>query len=228
MLKRCSAFVLIGLLAACSPEQSTTPAPRASAPLPTGPEQLLADAPANWQQSFRTEAPGIRMVEYVPPDSDPKAWTDKVSFESFSGTPLPDPIELLTSIANDQRKTCEKFADHETFSGFENGYPTSVRLFVCNVNPLTKKGQLTLVKTIKGDQNFYVITRARRTDAIEQQPDGEIPTEAKTIAEWSLYLHAISACNTADSAHPCPPTSDTTASAGHEADGIRMTTPASP
>jgi len=144
------------------------------------------------------------MVEYVPPDSDPKAWTDKVSFESFSGTPLPDPIEMLTSIANDQRKTCVKFADHETFSGLENGYPTSVRLFVCDVNPLNNKGQLTLVKTIKGDQNFYVITRARRTMPIQPEPDGKVPSEAKTIAEWSLYLHAISACNTADPKHPCP------------------------
>jgi hypothetical protein len=204
MVKRCSAFLLIGLLAACSPEKTATPA-APQPPLPTGPEQLLADAPTNWQQSFRTEGPGIRMVEFAPANADSKDWTDKVSFESFSGTPLPDPIELLTSIASDQRKTCNKFTDHETFSGLENGYPTSVRLFICDVNPLTNKGQLTLVKTIKGDQNFYVITRARRTAPIQPDPDGKMPAEAKTIAEWSLYLHAISACNTADSAHPCPP-----------------------
>lgn len=153
------------------------------------------------------------MVEYVPPDSDPKEWTDKVSFESFSDSPLPDPIELLASIATDQRKTCNKFSDHETFSGLENGYPTSVRLFVCDVNPMNGKGQLTLVKTIKGDQNFYVITRARRTAPMQPDADGTIPAESKTIAEWSLYLRAIGACNTADPKHPCPPTPDATASA---------------
>lgn len=214
--RRCSAFVLIGLLVACSPEKNTTPAARAATPLATGPEQLLADAPANWKQTFRTDGPGIRMVEFAPPDADPKDWADKVSFESFSGTPLPDPIELLTSIAEDQRKTCDKFTDHETFSGFENAYPTSVRLFVCPVNRLTNKGQLTLVKTIKGDQNFYVITRARRTAPIQLDADGKMPAEAKTIAEWSVYLRAISACNTADTTHPCPTTTPDEAPARSE------------
>ena len=146
------------------------------------------------------------MVEYMPPTSDTKAdpteWTDKVSFESFTGAPLPDPIELVTSIADDQRKTCDKFEDHNTFSGLENGYQTSVRLFVCSVNPLTNKGQLTLVKTIRGDSNFYVITRARRVAPIEM--NGEMPIPPTTMAEWSLYLRAISACNPADPAHPCP------------------------
>ena len=205
--------MLITLLVACSPEKAATPSQ--PTPLATGPEQLLAEAPANWHQTFRTEGPGIRMVEFEPPDVEPKDWTDKVSFEAFRGTPLPDPIQLLTSIAEDQRKTCAKFTDHETFSGVENGYPTSVRLFVCTANPITNKGQLTLVKTIRGDENFYVITRARRTAPIQPEPDGNIPAEAKTIAEWSLYLHAISACNTADPNHPCPAT-------------IRTTTPASP
>ncbi len=90
----------------------------------------------------------------------------KLSFESFSDPPLPDPIEMLKSIAADQRKTCTKFSDHETFSGVENDYPTSVRLFICSENPLTKKGQLTLVKTITRRHHFFVITRAKRVEPI--------------------------------------------------------------
>jgi hypothetical protein len=220
MAKRCSALVLIGVLAGCSPEQPAAP-PAQSGPVAAQPEssseQLLAEPPADWQQSFRTEGPGIRLVEYVPPATDAAEWAEKLSFESFNDAPLPDPAELLTSIANDQRKTCEKFEDHETFSGTENGYPTAVRLFVCYVNPLTNKGQLTLVKTIKGDSHFYVITRARRVAPIEL--DGESPIPPKTMAEWSLYLRAISVCNIADPTHPCPapPASSTPAPAAAEA-----------
>jgi hypothetical protein len=212
MSKRCMTLVLAVVLAGCGGEKSehaaaekpAVPPTRPATPPDTSPEHLLAEPPSGWLQSFHTEGPGIRMVEYAPPNSDPDAWTDKVSFESFSDPPLPDPIMLLKSIADDQRKTCEKFSDHDTFSGVENDYPTSVRLYVCSVNPLTKKGQLTLVKTIRGDSHFYVVTRARRVPPIDGDAKKPEPEVAKAVAEWSLYLRAISVCNDADPRHPCP------------------------
>ena len=216
MSKRCVALlfatVLIGYgLVGCSGEKSgptstATPAAptRAAAPPDTSPEHLLAQPPAGWQQNFHTEGPGIRMVEYVPANTETAEWTDKLSFESFSDPPLPDPIELLKSIADDQRKTCDKFSDYDTFSGLENDYPTSVRLFICYENKLTKKGQLTLVKTIKGDSHFYVITRAKRLPPIQSTADAPEPAVAKAVAEWSAYLRAISVCNDTDERHPCP------------------------
>ena len=209
MSKRCMTLVLAIALAGCGGEKAehaatekpAGPPTRPATPPDTSPEHLLAEPPAGWLQSFHTEGPGIRMVEYVPPNSDPDAWTDKVSFESFSDPPLPDPIMLLKSIADDQRKTCERFSDHDTFSGVENDYPTSVRLYVCSVNPLTKKGQLTLVKTIRGDSHFYVITRAKRVAPIEADT---MPMPPEVMAEWSLYLRAIKACSDTDPRHPCP------------------------
>jgi hypothetical protein len=205
-------LLLVVALAGCGsgkPEQSAAEKPaapptRPAPPPDTSPEHLLAEPPPGWLHSFHTEGPGIRMVEYVPPKSNPDEWTEKVSFESFSDPPLPDPIMLLKSIAEDQRKTCEKFSDHETFSGVENDYPTSVRLYICSENPLTRKGQLTLVKTIRGDTHFYVITRARRVPPIDTDAKIPEPEVAKAVAEWSLYLRAIKACNDTDERHPCP------------------------
>ncbi len=209
MSKRCMTLFLAIALVGCgggkaehsAAEKSAAPPTRSAPPPDTSPEHLLAEPPAGWLQSFHTEGPGIRMVEYVPPKSDPNEWTDKVSFESFSDPPLPDPIQLLKSIADDQRKTCQKFSDHETFSGVENDYPTSVRLYICSENPLTKKGQLTLVKTIRGDTHFYVVTRAKRVAPIEGDT---MPMPPEVMAEWSLYLRAIKACSDADPRHPCP------------------------
>ena len=126
-----------------------------------------------------------------------------------TGQPLPDPTEFVASIAAEQRAVCGKLADHETFSGTENGYPTAVRLLVCYVNPVTKKGQLTLIKTIRGDDNFYVITRSHRVPPIAS--DGDLPMPAELMAQWSLYLRAISVCNDATADHPCPAPADTPA-----------------
>jgi len=209
MVKWCSgsfAALLALLLAACAPEATDeATAPAAAVPaaesLVSG-ERLLAEPPADWVQSFRTDAADIRMVEYVPGDtSDAAGWVDKVSFESFATQPLPNPDEFVASIAAEQRKVCGKLADHETFSGIENGYPTAVRLLVCYSNPLTKKGQLTLLKAIRGDDNFYVITRSHRVPPI--QSDGDLPMPPELMAEWSMYLRAISVCNDDAPGHPC-------------------------
>ena len=210
MLKRCATLLTALALVACGAEKhDASPAPTAVPARPTPPpdassEHLLAQQPDGWLQTFHTEGPGIRMVEYVPPGDDPKDWVDKLSFESFSDPPLPDPIQMLKSIADDQRKTCQVFSDHDTFSGVENDYPTSVRLFVCFKNPLTGKGQLTMVKTIRGDAHFYVITRARRVPPIDPDAkDADIAVK-KAVAEWSAYLHAIGVCDPSNERHPCP------------------------
>ena len=211
MSKRCIALLLAMVVMGCTDKHTEKPAAegsaaavplRADTPIDASPERLLAEPPSGWLQSFRTETPGIRMVEFVPAQTNADEWTEKVSFESFSDPPLPDPIELLKSIADDQRKACKKFSDHETFSGVENDYPTSVRLFVCRANPLNNQGQLTLVKTIRGDSHFYVITRAKRVPPIES--DGDMPIPPATMAEWSVYLRAITVCNDTDPRHPCP------------------------
>jgi hypothetical protein len=206
MTKWRTAVLVAMLLSGCSkPQQQTAaPAPSLPAAAPSG-EQLLAEVPPGWVQSFRSATPDMRMVEYIPPGTDLADWTDKLSFASFGGEPLPDPVELVTSIANEQRKSCDGFESHATYSGGENGYPTAVQLFVCNRNLLTQKGQLTLLKTIRGDENFYVITRARRVDPIAKDdtlPMPQMPQEV--MAAWSLYLRAIGVCNTNDPAHPCP------------------------
>jgi hypothetical protein len=226
MSKRCAILICTIALVGCEPSVPSSPeareqpaqgdrgqtaSARAEAEPDTSPEHLLAEPPTGWRQAFHSEGPAMRMVEFVPPDTA-EEWTDKVSFESFSDQPLPDPIELLKSIAADQRKTCDRFSDHDTFSGLENDYPTSVRLFICYSNPLTGKGQVTLVKTIKGDSHFYVITRAKRVAPIDASADAPDAAVAKAVAEWSTYLHAISLCNDADERHPCPSASSATGS----------------
>jgi hypothetical protein len=172
MTKWRTAVLVAALLTGCSrphqapgpvPVPAPTPAPTPSRP-PIG-EQLLAKPPSGWTESYATKSPGMRMAQYIPSGDDSHDWTNMVSFESFTGNPLPQPPELLASVAKDQQAVCDNFESHTTYTGNENGYPTTVALFVCDRSKLTQKGQLTLLKMIRGDDNFYVITRSRRSNS---------------------------------------------------------------
>jgi hypothetical protein len=195
------AFVLGCVLAICGCQNAEAGAAKDEAFDDT--ERLLAQPPKGWPAVFASNRPGVRIAEYVPPGESASEWTEKLSFESFGGEPLPDPIGLLVEIARDQEATCTGFSDRNTFSGLENGYPTSVRLFVCRNNSLTQKGQITLVKAIQGAKQVYVITHAQRVPPIES--DAVLPIAQEDMARWSRYLGAISLCDSADEAHPCPP-----------------------
>ena len=63
-----------------------------------------------------------------------------------------------------------------------------------------KKGELSVLKVIKGEGFRYIIRLLKRITPFKvNQPD----VERSEIATWSDYLRKISLCNTADPEHPC-------------------------
>lgn len=174
-----------------------------SAERPPG-EQLLAAPPQGWKNVFSSENPGLQMAEFIPQDQDNGSWTQKITFESLKGQPVPDPIEFLQALSVDQRGTCEGFESYSTFSGFENGYPTSVQLLICARSKIIDQSQVTMIKVIQGNENFYTISRAQRGPALSE--DSQALTETE-VAGWSLYLRAISVCDPGQpETHACPAT----------------------
>jgi hypothetical protein len=210
------ALILFGTLLACTepttvtndPVQETEPTATAAENIlgeevssdPVHGEQLLARAPDGWQQGFATNTAALRMVEFIPGDASRGDWAEKVTFESLRGDPLPDPIDFVTGIGSDQSGTCERFEQFNIQSGFENNYPTSVRLLTCSRNKLTDKGQVTLIKAIRGNDHFYVITRAKRIPPVAE---GAESISEQEMANWSAYMRAITVCDSAREEHPC-------------------------
>lgn len=190
----------LAITAGCGQSEVTDSAqPAARTGSSTG-ERLLADAPSGWKEVFSSNNPGLRMVEFIPEDQTNASWQHKITFESLSGDPLPDPIEFLQGLSVDQSGTCDGFESFNTFSGLENGYPTMVRLMVCKRSDIINQSQVTMLKAIQGEENFYMITRAQRGPPLA---DDTAALTDEEIAGWTLYLKAISVCN--DSAdHPCP------------------------
>jgi hypothetical protein len=193
---RVSGVLLLALLGACTEDAGSV-----STAEPDAGERLLGDAPAGWKRVQSSVDPGIRIVEYIPEDQDPDTWTEKITFESFSGAPLPDPIEFLKGMSTDQAGACPEHETFPTFSGLENGYPTSVQLMICNRSRLIDQSQVTMIKAIRGNDYFYVIARARRGEPLEKDAPALSEEEA---AGWSLFLRSIRLCDSTDEGHACP------------------------
>lgn len=164
-------------------------------------EQLLAISPRGWQQGFATKTPALRLAEFLPADANVEDWRDKVTFESLSGNPLPDPIDFLMGLSDDQASKCERLETFNIQSGLENNYPTSVRLLTCSENKVTKRGHVTLIKAIQGNDHFYVITRAKR---MPPMGENEQPISEAEMAAWSTYMRTITVCDSEREQHPCP------------------------
>ena len=196
-------LAMTGQLSACTGENEAAATSEAASPTPADGEVLLAAPPEGWQQVLSIDRPGLRMVEFVPEEEvgSGENWRRKISFESLAGNPLPDPIDVVTGLSADQEGTCGGFEAFSTFSGLENGYPTTVHLMVCHRNKLSDKSQVTMVKVIQGNEHFYVITRSERGPPLAE---GAQPISEEAIAGWSLYLKAITVCDAGEAEHPCP------------------------
>ena len=216
--------VFIGLLVAtllissgCATDGGSTAVPETTAAadtdLPAAPsgERLIAQAPNGWQQTGATNIGTLRRAEFRPvaeiasdPDSD---WTRRITFESLKEDPLPDPLEFVELMSAGRDRDCGTFRAHPTFAGEENGYPTAVYLLVCHQDRQTERSEVTLMKTIRGNEFFYVITRGLRGDPIPK--DGEPAVEKEEIGGWAVYLRSVTLCDTdRPEAHPCPATAE--------------------
>lgn len=174
-------------------------------------ERLIAQPPRGWQQTGATSVGNLRRVEFRPeaelsgdPDAD---WTRRITLESLREDPLPDPMEFIELINAGRDYDCGTFRAHPTFAGEENGYPTAVYLLICHQDRQTERSEITLMKTIRGNEFFYVITRALRGDPIPKE--GAPDVEQSEIGGWALYLKSISVCDgDRPDAHPCPESSE--------------------
>lgn len=178
------------------------PAPPVSGSVNPRGEQLLAQPPSGWQQVGATNLPTLKRAEFLPADETPEAWASRITFEAMVEDPLPDPIEFVDLLAADRQNECDTFERLPTFSGEENGYPTTVDLLVCHHDRETDRSEVLLMKTIRGNDAFYIVTRGRRGPPV---PDGGKPAvEDVEVGAWALYLKTVGVCDDSREGHPCP------------------------
>lgn len=187
------------LLSSCTSQPVSVPeAPTATNE--TG-ERLLAKAPKNWVTVFQLLNDTTRLTDYIPPDQSKSDWSAKLSFESHTTKELSlDPIELLFSEAETDQSRCDFVRHYNVFSGLENNYQTSVRLFLCGENAFTNRGEVKLIKAIRGNDYLYSVRIVRRVPPFDVNEEEFTKEE---VAIWSTYLRRISVCDGSPQ-HPCP------------------------
>jgi hypothetical protein len=182
-------------------EPSAEKQPSAEIKQTQSPEQLIATAPDKWNLVYQMNNSSSRLSDYVPPGETDESWSTKLSFESFRDMVDMDPIQILLAEAANDNEHCKFIQHFSLYSGYENNYPSSVRLFFCGENTFVNKGEIKMVKAIQGDDYFYLIKILKRVDPFETNQPGFAKEE---IAVWSSYLRNITLCNSKKADHPCP------------------------
>lgn len=164
-------------------------------------ELLIAQPPKDWKQVFQANLGDIRVIDYVPKGESKDDWTAKLSFESYKSLLKSDPLLVIKSQIDYDKKHCDFVKDFSLFAGEENKYDTAMKLITCGKKKSTGKGQVSLFKAIKGDQYFYVIKLVRVLPPFEA---GKAKFSKRDMAEWSHYFGKIKVCDPGSKDHPCP------------------------
>jgi len=181
------------LLSACTTE--VIKPERASSPVLS--ERLRGSPPVGWHQVYQFNNISHRLVDFVPGGENNIDWTAKISFESFSDLVDINPEEMLIDVISNDSQRCNFVQHANLFSGLENNYPTSVRLYLCGKSSITEKGE---IKIIQGKHYFYVIRIVSRIAPFEENMSN---FSKDVIATWSTYLRGITLCDDGQSLHPC-------------------------
>ena len=204
------ALLLVTCIASCAtPEPAPTTggalasdsaSDAANARRPTG-EILRAPPPDAWQMTTQLNQGDLRILEYSPPAGSPLAGDEVLRLESFRQQPLPEVTQVLNDVSADYHRRCSRANVQLIRADHENGFPVEVRLFTC---PGTDPAQppLQMLKAIRGDEWFYVVSRSSRAARTTPEFLDEL---GPRISAWALYLRAVTLCVPDTTAHTCPP-----------------------
>jgi len=172
-------------------------------------ERLIATPPPSWKLVYQINTTTTRLSDFVPPDQTEKEWTSKLSFESFTELIDSDPIALLLAEVTRDEGNCVFVQHFNLYSGLENGYPTSVRLFLCGENTFSGQGEVKMIKAIQGEDYFYFVKLIKRIAPFKVN---RADFQKGEIAAWSGFFQKITLCNNnssnngnrAEPEHICP------------------------
>ena len=133
------------------------------------------------------------MTEYLPRDETFDTWTRLITVNVFHTLHGADPAQLPIGMGPRWSAVCPNAKSEEVAKSAVNGYPATLWLFECPLNPTTHKPENMWLKAIGGADALYSVQYAFR-----------LPITDAARTEAMIYLNGISACDSRGAAHPCP------------------------
>ena len=194
----------------CQPAEDPQPQPppaATSTPVAVD-EKLWFTPPKDWTLVSNQETNNginkslVRHLRYADPTEATHILTLESRYNNTLG-PAGDPLNLLDQLAQNAQQSCDTAEDFNTFTGYEHGVATAVRLFVCDPTEL-QGGRVMLLKILQGQEQTYLVALQHQWSgpaASEQSPESlELARSSHNlfdrVAVWSLYLRDVRLCPT--------------------------------
>lgn len=155
-------------------------------------ENILRIRPAGYKIDYEDRQGDRFLVEMVPLDESVNNWTEMVSIQIFFGNKSMTPRQFYHWMQERSRKSCKDSEVSSVVEDSEDGYDFARFVWHCPLNPSTGKLERTFYKAIKGNEHFYIVTKAFKFDPSEDQ-----------IAKWDEYLRSVKVCDTRKSNRAC-------------------------
>jgi len=163
-------------------------APRSSATVAAAPQEgvpggevLFTVVPKGYKIAFQQRQGNLLMTEMVPQGQSVQAWTEMVTIQTFlGGVPQRSPEAFAKTMDDLWQNNCPGAESQFIRKGTENGYPFAFWLESCPRSPMTGKPEFTLMKGIQGNDSFYVVQKAWKSNPTKEE-----------IASWSAYMAKV-------------------------------------
>ena len=156
-------------------------------------ENLLTPLPDGFRIGFHEANARQSIAEYVPKDETVDDWSRMVTVQIFYGVKNFDPDAFAGNLGKKWASACPGGGARKITAGVENGYPFSLWMVDCPLNPQTRKPETMWLKAMSGADALYSVQYAYR-----RAPDKEL------IGPAMDYLKRISVCDARRADRPCP------------------------
>ena len=156
-------------------------------------EFFLAAPPKGWTLVDNETQLHIANFRFVPAGESAKKWSQMVTITKMTGeSMLPDKFLIQTAEINAQN--CDGYEIQRLAFKSTNGYPTHGMIENCSKNKKSNKGELAIIRAIKGNDHLFVIQRTWRLKPYDLAKGFPIPKEK--IDETIIKFSSAKVCDT--------------------------------
>jgi hypothetical protein len=153
-------------------------------------ENLPTPLPGGCKRGFHEANARENIVEYVPKDENVEDWPRMVAAQIFYGAKNIDPDAFAQNLGKNWISAGAGGGARKVTAGAENGYPFSLWMYDCALNPATQKPETMWLKATSGADSLYSVQYAA------------LSTEL--IGPATDYLKRVSLCDARRADRPCP------------------------